>query len=114
MENEIKKGKQKIQMNFIESERAHIVSFSKRKKTLFEDAKKFATQTRADVDVMLFSHGGKPCSYGSIIIEEIIENFLKVKLKDRQCDYAEVKSNGFEALEDLHKELQICNEKEKK
>ncbi|KAG5620572.1 hypothetical protein H5410_005790 [Solanum commersonii] len=114
MENEAKKGKQKFEMKIIESERARTVSFSKRKKTLFEDAKKFATQTGADVGVMLFSPGGKPCSYGSTSIEEIIENFLKVKLEDRQRDYVEGKSNGFEALEDLHKELQTCNEKEKK
>ncbi|KAK6796433.1 hypothetical protein RDI58_004134 [Solanum bulbocastanum] len=114
MENETKKGKQKIEMKFIESERARNVSFSKRKKTLFQDAKKFATQTKADVGVlMLFSPGGKSCSYGSTSIEEIIENFLKVKIEDHQRDYVEGKSNGFEALEDLHKELQTCNEKEK-
>ncbi|TMW81712.1 hypothetical protein EJD97_008214, partial [Solanum chilense] len=109
-----KKGKRKIEMKFIESERAHGVSFSKRKKkTLFEYAKKFATYTRADVGVMLFSPGKKPCYYCSTIIEEIIEIFLKVKLEEHQRDYVEVKSNGFEALEDLHKELQTCSEKEK-
>ncbi|XP_015168650.1 agamous-like MADS-box protein AGL29 [Solanum tuberosum] len=79
-----------------------------------EDAKKFATRTGAEVGVMLFSPGGKPCSYGSTSIEEIIEKFLKVKLEDHQREYAEGKSNYFEALEDLHKELQTCNEKEKK
>ena len=51
MENETKKGKKKIEMKLIESERARAVSFSKRKKTLFEDAKKFATQTGRDVGV---------------------------------------------------------------
>uniref|UniRef100_M1DZV6 MADS-box family protein n=1 Tax=Solanum tuberosum TaxID=4113 RepID=M1DZV6_SOLTU len=101
-------------MKFIESERDRAVSFSKRKKTLFQDAKKFATRTGAEVGVMLFSPGGKPCSYGSTSIEEIIEKFLKVKLEDHQREYAEGKSNYFEALEDLHKELQTCNEKEKK
>ncbi|KAK4709915.1 hypothetical protein R3W88_004428 [Solanum pinnatisectum] len=113
METETKKGKQKIEMKFIEFERARVVSFSKRKKTLFQDAEKFVTRTGADVGVMLFSPGGKPCSYGSKSIEEIIEKFLKVKLEDHQHDYAEGKSNYFEALEDLHKELQTCNDKEK-
>ncbi|KAK4709939.1 hypothetical protein R3W88_004452 [Solanum pinnatisectum] len=93
MENETIKGKQKIEMSFIETERARTVSFSKRKKTLFEDANKFATQTGADVGVMLFLPGGKPCSYGSTSIEEIIEKFLKVKLEHHQRDYAEGKSN---------------------
>ncbi|XP_049382708.1 agamous-like MADS-box protein AGL29 [Solanum stenotomum] len=91
-------------MKIIESERARTVSFSKRKKTLLEDAKKFATQTGADVGVMLFSPGGKPCSYGSTSIEEIIENFLKVKLEDRQRDYVEGKSN--EIPRDKHMEDQ--------
>ncbi|KAG5620521.1 hypothetical protein H5410_005739 [Solanum commersonii] len=78
MENETKKGKQTIEMKFIKSERARAVSFSLRKKTLFQDAKKFATRTGAEVGVMLFSPGGKPCSYGSTSIEEIIEKFLKI------------------------------------
>ncbi|KAK4709943.1 hypothetical protein R3W88_004456 [Solanum pinnatisectum] len=105
MENETKKAKQKIEMKLIESERARNVSFSKRKKKNF---------TGADVGVlMLFSPGGKSCSYGSTSIDEIIENFLKVKIEDHQRDYAKGKSNGFETLEDLHKELQTCNEKEK-
>ncbi|KAK4734028.1 hypothetical protein R3W88_008289 [Solanum pinnatisectum] len=51
---------------------------------------------------MLFSPSGKPCSYGSTSIYEIIDKFFKGK------------SNDFEALENLHKELQACNEKEKK
>ncbi|KAK4734027.1 hypothetical protein R3W88_008288 [Solanum pinnatisectum] len=63
---------------------------------------------------MLFSPSGKPCSYGSTSIDEIIDKFYKVKLEDHQHDYAEGKSNDFEALEILHKELQACNEKEKK
>ncbi|KAG5586885.1 hypothetical protein H5410_047319 [Solanum commersonii] len=63
---------------------------------------------------MLFSPSGKSCSYGSTSIEEIIDKILKVKQKDRKCDFSEGKSNGFEALEDLHKELQALNEKEKK
>ncbi|XP_015069560.1 agamous-like MADS-box protein AGL29 [Solanum pennellii] len=106
MENETKKGKQKIEMKLIKSERACAVSFSKRKKTLFDDAKKFATQNGADVGVMLFSPGGKPYCYGSTSVEDIIENFLKMKVEE--------KSNGFEKLKDLHKELETCNEKEKK
>ncbi|XP_015064606.1 agamous-like MADS-box protein AGL61 [Solanum pennellii] len=84
------------------------------KKTLFHDAEKFASRIGADVGVVLFSPGEKPCSYGSSSIEEIIENFLKVKQEDRQCGYAEGKSNNFKALEDLNKKLQTCNEKGKK
>ncbi|KAK4724133.1 hypothetical protein R3W88_026912 [Solanum pinnatisectum] len=101
-------------MKLIESERAHMVSFSKRKKTLFRNAKKFATHTEADVGVILFSPSGKLCSYGSTSIKEIIDKYLKVKLEDHKHDYAVGKSNGFETLEDLHIELQAWNESDKK
>jgi len=37
-----------------------------------------------------------------------------VKLEDHKRDYAVGKSNGFETLEDLHKELQAWNDKERK
>ncbi|XP_027769967.1 agamous-like MADS-box protein AGL62 [Solanum pennellii] len=76
-------------MKLIESERARAVSFSKRKKTLFEDAKKFATQTGADVALMLFSPGGKPYSCGSTSVEDIIENFLKMKVEEPRRHYVE-------------------------
>uniref|UniRef100_A0A3Q7I655 Uncharacterized protein n=1 Tax=Solanum lycopersicum TaxID=4081 RepID=A0A3Q7I655_SOLLC len=57
---------------------------------------------------------GKPYSCGSTSIEDIIENFLKMKVEDPRLHYAEGESNGFEELKDLHKKLQTCNEKEKK
>ncbi|WMV32456.1 hypothetical protein MTR67_025841 [Solanum verrucosum] len=99
-------------MKLIESESASAISFSKRKKTLFQDAKKLATRNGDEVGVMLFSPGGKPFSYGYTSIKEIIDKFLKVKLEQR--DHAEGKSVGFEAFEDLRKELQELNEKERR
>lgn len=60
------------------------VSFLKRKKTLFQDANKFTTQTGTYVGVILFSPGEKSRSYGSTSIKNIIVNFLKVKVEDRQ------------------------------
>ncbi|WMV09636.1 hypothetical protein MTR67_003021 [Solanum verrucosum] len=114
MENEIKKGKQKIELNLVESKRARAISFSKRKKTLFQDAEKLANRSGYEVGVMLFSPGGKPFSCGSTSIEDIIDKFLKGKLEDRQRDHAEGKSIGFKELYDLLKELQIFNEKERR
>ncbi|XP_055800431.1 agamous-like MADS-box protein AGL29 [Solanum dulcamara] len=114
MENETKRGKQKIELKLIECEKTCAVSFSKRKSTLFQQEDKLATRSGADVGVMLFTPSGKPCSYGSTSIEEIIDKFFKVKLEDHQRDYAQGKSNSFEAWENLHKELQAWKEKEKK
>ncbi|XP_049366934.1 agamous-like MADS-box protein AGL29 [Solanum verrucosum] len=97
MENEPKKGKQKIEMQLIKYERARVISFSKRKKTLFQDAEKLATRSGDEVGAMLFSPIGKPFSYGSTT-----------------RDHVEGKSVGFEAFEDLRKELQELNEKERR
>ncbi|KAK4737538.1 hypothetical protein R3W88_001235 [Solanum pinnatisectum] len=112
MENEIKKGKQKIELKLVDSKRAH--TFSKRKKTLFKDVQKLANRSGDEAGVMLFSPTRKPFSYGSTSIEDIIDKFLKGKLEDRQRDHAEGKSIGFEELEDLRKELQTLNEKERR
>uniref|UniRef100_A0A0V0I333 Putative ovule protein n=1 Tax=Solanum chacoense TaxID=4108 RepID=A0A0V0I333_SOLCH len=83
MENEAKRGKQKIEMKLIESEKARAVSFSKRKNTLFQQANKLAAMSGADVGVLLFSPSGKPCSNGSTSIEEIIDKYFKVKLRGK-------------------------------
>ena len=88
------------------------MSFSKRKKTLFEDAKKFATQIGANVGVMLFSPGGKPYSYGFTSKDEITHNFFNLKLEDRQGEgaHADVgKSNVFEAFKEKGRLWSLCN-----
>ncbi|WMV09644.1 hypothetical protein MTR67_003029 [Solanum verrucosum] len=114
MENEIKKGKQKIELKIIESERARAISFSKRKNTLFQDAEKLANKSGDEVGVMLFSPGGKPFSCSSTSIEDIFDKFLKEKLEDHQRDHAKGKSIRFEKLVDLRKELQTINKKERR
>ncbi|KAG5632446.1 hypothetical protein H5410_004163 [Solanum commersonii] len=114
MENEIKKGKQKIELKIIESERARAISFSKRKKTLFQDAEKLANKSGDEVGVMLFFTCGKPFSCSSTSIEDIFDKFLKEKLEDRQRNHAKGKSIGFDELVDLRKELQTLNEKERR
>lgn len=73
MENETKKCKQKIEMKLIESEKAHSVSFSKRKKYLCQQTNKLANRFGADVGIILFQHSGNPRSTS---IEEIIDNFF--------------------------------------
>ncbi|KAK4350002.1 hypothetical protein RND71_029315 [Anisodus tanguticus] len=114
MESKRGKGRQTIEMKLIESKDARTVSFSKRKKSLFKKANELSTLTGADVGVLLISPSGKPYSYGSTSIENIIDKFLEMKLADRQRDYADLgKSYVFEAFEDLSKQLQTVEEKEK-
>ncbi|KAH0737290.1 hypothetical protein KY290_035995 [Solanum tuberosum] len=101
-------------MKLIESKEAHNVTFSKRKKGLFKKEDKYSTLTGADVG--LFSPSGKPYSYGSTSIDEITDKSFDLKLDDRQGegDHADVgKSNVFEAFEELRKEIQALDKKQK-
>ncbi|WMV45299.1 hypothetical protein MTR67_038684 [Solanum verrucosum] len=52
-----------LELKLIESEKAHTVSFSKRKKTLFYDVYKFSTQIEMNVSFMFFSPSGELCPY---------------------------------------------------
>ena len=47
-------------------------------------------------------------------IEDIIDNFFKRKLENRQRYYVDGKLNLFEVLEDLYKDFKVLNEKENK
>ncbi|KAG5585472.1 hypothetical protein H5410_045906 [Solanum commersonii] len=103
--NKVKKSVVQVELlNFdlhlIESDKAHIVSFSKRKKTLFM---MHSTKIGMDVCFILFSPSGELCPYDSTCIEKIIDKFFKVKPKDHQCEHVEGKSNIFEEFKDLHK-----------
>ncbi|KAK4350005.1 hypothetical protein RND71_029318 [Anisodus tanguticus] len=101
-------------MKLIESKYARTISFSKRKKSLFKKADELSTLTGADVGVLLISPSDKPYSYGSTSIENITDKFLELKLADRQRDHSNMgKSNVFEVFEDLYKQLQAPEEKEK-
>ncbi|KAF3637515.1 putative GDSL esterase/lipase-like [Capsicum annuum] len=83
------------------------------KKTLLEYAKNLSTRMGAEVGVMLFTPGGKPCSYASTSIDEVADMFFKVKLEDRQRNHAKGKSNIFDVFEDLQKVAQALEEREK-
>lgn len=114
MEKRTGNGRQKIELKLIESEKARVVTFSKRKKGLFKKADDFSTLTRADVGVLLFSPSGRSSSYGSKSVKEITDKFLELKQDDRQGDDPNVdESNVFETFEDICKEKQALDEKEK-
>ncbi|XP_009797678.1 agamous-like MADS-box protein AGL29 [Nicotiana tabacum] len=103
------RGRQKIEMKYVESKEARYVTFSKRKASLFRKADEFSTVTGADVGVLLFSPSGKPCSYTSTSVEKITEKFREWK----QQNADEGKSSVFQAFDDLCKDIQDENEKAK-
>ncbi|KAM3322086.1 hypothetical protein P3S67_003237 [Capsicum chacoense] len=112
MDKRGEKGRQKIEMNSIESKEARTVAFSKRKNGLGKKAKDYSNLTGADVGI-LFTQAGKPHSYGSPSIEKIIDKFHELKQNDSQQNHTDMsKTNVFEAFEDLHKEVQEFKEKD--
>ncbi|KAF3632706.1 hypothetical protein FXO38_21782 [Capsicum annuum] len=114
MDKRTGKGRQKIEMKLIEDNEARTVTLSKRKKGLYKKAKEYSTLTGADVGVVLITASGKAHSYGSTSIEKITNKFLELKQDDRQSDHDDMgKSDVFETFEDLRKEVQALNEKEK-
>ncbi|WMV44771.1 hypothetical protein MTR67_038156 [Solanum verrucosum] len=116
MDKKTGKGRQKIEMKLTESKEAHCYFLKKEKKRLFKKVDEYSNLTGADVDVLLFSPSGKPYSYCSTSIDEITDKFFYLKLDDRQGegDHADVgKSNVFEAFEELRKEIQALDKKQK-
>ncbi|KAG5621322.1 hypothetical protein H5410_006540 [Solanum commersonii] len=107
MERKKGKGRQKIEMKFVESKEARNVTFSKRKLSLFKKINEFSALTEANVVVLLFSPSGKPYSYGNTSIEKITDKFFKWKLNNSHVvDQADGdKSNVFQAFDDLAEEL---------
>ncbi|XP_060195597.1 agamous-like MADS-box protein AGL29 [Lycium barbarum] len=114
MERKVRKGRQKIELKLVESKEARYVTFSKRKQSLFRQANELSTLTGKDVGVLLVSPSGKPYSYGSTSIANIIDKFLVWKINNPQVvDQPDVgKSYVFQAFNDLCNESQVLNEEE--
>lgn len=111
----IRRGRQKIEMKFIWVKGCTHYYFREKEKNLFKKANEISTPTWAEVVlysfhkveiVVLWLH--------TTHTEKLIDKFLELKLKDCQRDHADVgKSNVFEAFEDLRKESQALDKREK-
>ncbi|XXG76706.1 hypothetical protein AAC387_Pa08g1003 [Persea americana] len=68
-------GKRKIEMKQIVDKQRRFVTLSKRKEGLFNKAKKLALDFGVDVAVIGFTVGGRPFSFGSSSVDEIIDKY---------------------------------------
>nr|GMD34531.1 agamous-like MADS-box protein AGL29 [Ipomoea batatas] len=76
------KGTQKIEMKLIECENARSVTFSKRKRTLFEKAKRAAASTNATIAIFLISSKGYMHAFGTSCVHAIINVYRARRSND--------------------------------
>nr|GMD32939.1 agamous-like MADS-box protein AGL62 [Ipomoea batatas] len=76
------KGRQKIEMKLIECENARSVTFSKRKRTLFEKAKRAAASTNATIAIFLISSKGYMHAFGTSCVHAIINAYRARRSND--------------------------------
>ncbi|RWR87932.1 agamous-like MADS-box protein AGL29 [Cinnamomum micranthum f. kanehirae] len=68
-------GKRKIEMKKIEGKQKRFVTLSKKKEGLFKKAQKLALDFGVVVAVIGFTVGGRPFSFGSSSVDDIIDKY---------------------------------------
>ncbi|XP_015388040.2 agamous-like MADS-box protein AGL61 [Citrus sinensis] len=72
------KGKLKIEIKKIGKQKARMVTFSKRRQSLFKKAQEYANITGSQIAVLVFSPAGNPYVHGSPSFDAVIDKFLSV------------------------------------
>nr|AIG21858.1 MADS-box transcription factor 50 [Brachypodium distachyon] len=113
------KGRQKIEIKAIHSEKARHVCFSKRRQGLFGKANELSTLCGAGVAIVVFSPGGKIFSFGNPSVDSIIHRFLPKSINDAHAmvggsNQIHVDPNNLRALSQEYSNLQMVMEAEQK
>ncbi|KAI3807487.1 hypothetical protein L1987_23417 [Smallanthus sonchifolius] len=106
-------GRRKIELKLIESERERAVTLSKRHNGLFKKAGELATLCGAQIAIILFTVSGKPLSFGSPGVINVVKKFLDLGHRDRQADVIKASMSGYRKaeLQELNHEFDEFNEK---
>ncbi|KAD6119440.1 hypothetical protein E3N88_10711 [Mikania micrantha] len=107
-------GRRKIEMKMIESERERAVTLSKRHDGLFKKAGELATLCGAQIAIILFTISGKPLSFGSPSVINVVKRFMDPDHGEQQPDYmikARMSSFCNAKLQELNREFNEFNEK---
>lgn len=73
--NKSSQGRKKIEMKLIKKKTARMVTFSKRRASLFRKASELATLCNAHLAIMIFSPGGKIYSFGHPSVGAVLERY---------------------------------------
>ncbi|CAN6165615.1 unnamed protein product [Urochloa humidicola] len=115
------KGRQKIEIKYIENDDARQVCFSKRRQGLFKKASELSILCGATVGTVVFSQVGRSFSFGHPSIDEVINRFLNPVNPDGTASGAPSHGNVGSAVSDTvhalsmeYLELEQSLESEKK
>ncbi|CAH9104516.1 unnamed protein product [Cuscuta europaea] len=78
------KGRQKIEMKVIECENSRAVTFSKRKRTLFDKATRFSSSTGSTIAIFFTSSKGFMHAFGSTCLHSIIDHFRARRRQEQE------------------------------
>ncbi|KAK1413079.1 hypothetical protein QVD17_34822 [Tagetes erecta] len=106
-------GRRKIELKKIENQRERAVTLSKRHEGLFKKAGELATLCGAQMAIILFTISGKPLSFGSPNVSNVVKKFLDANHGDQEPDVIESSISAFRKakIEELNREFDVFNEK---
>ncbi|CAN6203436.1 unnamed protein product [Urochloa humidicola] len=96
------KGRQKIEIKFIENDDARQVCFSKRRQGLFKKASELSILCGAMVGTVVFSQVGRSFSFGHPSIDEVINRFLNPVTRDGPASGAPSHGNVGSVSDTVH------------
>ncbi|CAL5076352.1 unnamed protein product [Urochloa decumbens] len=96
------KGRQKIEIKFIENDDARQVCFSKRRQGLFKKASELSILCGAMVGTVVFSQVGRSFSFGHPSIDEVINRFLNPVTPDGHASGAPSHGNVVSVSDTVH------------
>ncbi|KAK9077385.1 hypothetical protein SSX86_005722 [Deinandra increscens subsp. villosa] len=107
-----KGGRRKIELKMIENERERAVTLSKRHTGLFKKAGEFATLCGAQIAIILFTISGKPLSFGSPNVTNVVKKYLGSDHGEQQPDRIRESMSLFRKakLQELNRQFNEFNE----
>ncbi|KAF7849635.1 hypothetical protein BT93_L0442 [Corymbia citriodora subsp. variegata] len=87
-----RRGQRRNEMKQIENEDRRLVTFSKRRSSIYKKASELVTFCRAEVGVVVLSPSGKPFSFAQPSIDTIANRFLNQNPPPNDSSYALVES----------------------
>ncbi|KAK2966497.1 hypothetical protein RJ640_019026 [Escallonia rubra] len=87
-------GRPKVKLERIEDKTQQIITFSKRRKELFQKAEELSILCDAEVGVLVFSPGKKPFTFGQPSFDSVAERYLALQKEENRRDKVEAEEGS--------------------